>query len=225
MKRPNLLPRIALPLLLLASLAGCAGVYRLDNQVESFARWTDTAQPSGASTATSPVPQAPQRYRFERLPSQGAGPTTQTQDALEGWTQDALAPLGWTRANAGEQARWTVQVEAQHTKLPRAPWDDPWDGGRFGGMGGFASVHIGVGNGMVAWNPWFMHADLPYHLRRVSLVIRDSDNGRVVYETHARNDSRWNNMPDLWKAMLSAALAGFPTPPEGIRQVNLDVAR
>ena len=44
-------------------LGGCASVYRVDNQVQSFARW--------GTAATAPA--APQSYRFERLPSQREG--------------------------------------------------------------------------------------------------------------------------------------------------------
>lgn len=219
------LSRAAPALVLMASLTGCAGMYRVDNQVESFARWTDATAPSGAAISAAKagtVPAAPQSYRFERLPSQASGAEAQSQEALEGWTERALAPLGWTLAQAPAQASWTVQVTAQQSRLPRAPWDDPWDGRR---LGGFASVQIGVGNGLVAWNPWMRPPELPYHLRQVSLVIRDSNNGRITYETRARHDGRWNSTPELWQAMLSAALAGFPVPPPGIRRVDLDLPR
>lgn len=86
--------RCGLSLALLVGLSGCAGVYRVDNQVESFARWSEAATPSGdAKTSSSAVPAPPQHYRFERLPSQDSGPGAQPQAELEQLAQSALAPL------------------------------------------------------------------------------------------------------------------------------------
>ena len=211
----------------LVILTGCTGVYRVDNQVESFARWADVATPTGAK-APSHVPAPPQRYRFERLPSQAAGAAAEMQNELEQWTQAALAPLGWTPADRAGDAVWTVQVSAQSSRLPRAPWEDPWHGD-WPYWTGRVNIGIGVGTagsgGMVMWNPWPMRAELPYYERQVALVIRHADSGRVVYETRAAHDGRWNSSPGLWQAMLKAALQDFPAPPAGERQVNLDVPR
>jgi hypothetical protein len=141
---------------------------------------------------------------------------------LEQLTQEALKPLGWLEAADTATAPWLVEVSAQGIRLPHAPWEDPWDRGRFGWSG---QVHIGMGYGGVMWSPWMMRSELPYYQRNVSLVIRDAATGRVVYETSAAHDGRWNSTPSLWRAMISAALEGFPAPPKGIRQVNLDVPR
>jgi hypothetical protein len=67
--------------------------------------------------------------------------------------------------------------------------------------------------------------DMPYHLRRVSVVVRDARQGEPVFESTASHDGRWNSSPALWRAMLEAALTGFPTPAPGPRQVNLDIPR
>ena len=217
--------RCALVLSLLAGLSGCASVYRVDNQVESFARWSEATTPSGdARTAASAVPAPPQHYRFERLPSQDSGPGASPQNELEQLAQAALAPLGWTVADALANARWTVQVQAESTRLPRAPWEDPWDswGGGWSGRVFIGSAGSGAG---VMWSPWIMRSEFPYHLRQVSLLIRESATGRVVYETRAAHDGRWNSTPALWRAMLDAALKDFPQPPKGVRQVDLDVPR
>ena len=211
------LPALALSI----GLTGCAGVYRVDNRVESFARWSEAGPAQGGNaTATAPAP--PQTYRFERLPSQTSGTAAQSQTGLESLTEAALAPLGWTPALDPAQAHWSVQVSADHQRLPRAPWEDPWDQGRFGWS---TRVHIGVGSGQLMWNPWLLQPDMPYHLRRISLVIRDARQGQVVFETSATHDGRWNSTPALWGAMLSAALKDFPAPPSGPRDINIDVAR
>lgn len=199
------------------ALSGCAGVYRVDNQVESFARWADTAKPSS-------IPAPPQAYRFERLPSRSTGPAAESQEMLEQLTQEALKPLGWSAAVDVAAVRWTVEVAAHSARLPRAPWEDPWEGGRFG-WGSQMSIGIGIGRGGLWGGSWLMRPELPYYQRQVSLVIRESANGRVVYETSAAHDGRWNSSPGLWRAMISAALEGFPSPPKPTRQVNLDVPR
>ncbi|AOW14759.1 hypothetical protein LPB72_04570 [Hydrogenophaga crassostreae] len=202
------------------SLAGCASVYRVDNQVESFARWTDGVATTVAATS---VPAPPQTYRFERLPSQSTGSAAQSADRLEQLVQEALKPLGWTLpADHATAAPWTVEVTTQTTRLPRAPWEDPWERARFSWTG---QVHIGIGHGSVMWSPWMLRPELPYYQRQVSLVVREAATGRVAYETSAAHDGRWNSTPALWGAMVSAALEGFPAPPKGPRQVNLDVPR
>jgi hypothetical protein len=212
--------------LLVASLAlgllgGCAGVYRVDSQVQSFARWAD-ATPSARVSAA--IPQPPQVYRFDRLPSQAA----HGQDELEALARVALAKHGWSLADTGVSTRWTVRVSGGTLKLPRAPWEDPWDGywgGYWGGYGFPGRDYVVTGSGQVIWAPVFIRMDMPYYQRKVSLLISRADNGQVVYETQAAHDGRWNSSPELWGAMLDAALQGFPTPPEGVRQVNIDLPR
>lgn len=188
-------------------LGGCASVYLVDNQVQSFARWGSTAN----------APAAPQSYRFERLPSQREGDAAASQATLEDLARAALARLGWNLADPADATPWTVQVSGGALKLPRAPWEDPWDGfgagwGLYGGSGGWGST-------------LFMRMDIPYYERQVSLVVRQAATGQVVYETSARHDGRWNNSPELWSAMLDAALRDFPNPPSGARQVNIEVPR
>jgi hypothetical protein len=217
--------------LALSLLTGCASVYRVDSQVQSFARWSNAATPTAAA-ATNAIPQAPQLYRFERLPSQAAENAARGQADLEAIARTALAKRGWTRADPGVSARWSVQVNGGTLKLPRAPWEEPWDGfGYGGGFGGFGGLgipgrnYVVTGSGQVIWTPVFMRLDLPYYERKVSLLIRNAGNGQVVYETHAAHDGRWNSSPELWGAMLDAALQDFPAPPAGVRQVNIDLPR
>lgn len=232
--------RLALVLIGAAVLSGCAGMLRVDNQVQSFATWSAGASPSGTAAGTAPaaVPAAPQSFRFERLPSQQDSRSAGAQDELESLARTALAKVGWTPVDATAEAPWRVQVSASTQRLPRAPWEDPWSGpwgnpfwgdpwgrssigfGLYGGRG----TYFGAG-GQIFFAPAFVHMESPYYLREVSLVIRSADTGRVVYETRAAHDGRWNSTPALWGAMLDAALQGFPTPPAGVRQVDVDIAR
>lgn len=204
--------RHLLALTLVALLAACAGPLRVDNTVQSFARW-DTPTGGGAVA----VPQGPQRYRFERLPSQGDGAGGQEQGALEAMTRKALEAHGWTLAGKDSEARWTVQVSAT-TARTQDPWDDRRSSWALHG-------HIVAGNGHFFWSPMFMFpADPPDYLRQVTLLVRTVPGGQVVYETRAEHDSRWNATPALWQAVVDAALKDFPAPPAGPRRVEIDLA-
>lgn len=212
------------------ALGGCATAYLVDNQVQSYARWADQAAKPGTPVT---IPQAPQIYRFERLPSQREGKVSSGQDELENLTQLAMAKVGWTPAATGAAAPWLVQVDAVTLRLPRAPWESPYDSywGGYGGFGpgfGYAMPgrdYVVTGGGQVIWMPMVPRFESPYYQREVSLVIRHAASGKVVYETRAAHDGRWNSTNGLWSAMLDAALRGFPAPPEGLRQVNIEVPR
>ncbi|QBM30132.1 DUF4136 domain-containing protein [Hydrogenophaga pseudoflava] len=209
--------RLALALLTTLALAGCAGTYRVDNAVQSYAHWSADI-PTGAQ-APAAVPQAPQTYRFERLPSQRERGSAEDQNRLEAWTRTVLETHGWTVAEAPANAPWRVQVTATTVRNARSPWDDPWPSWRFRGQ-------VVAGNGYFYWSPMFVvPMDMPWYERKVTVVIRDAASGRVVYETQAGHDGRWNSTPALWQAMLQAALNGFPAPPSGPRQVDIDLPR
>lgn len=220
--------RIGAAVLVLLALSGCASVFLVDNQVQSYARWADRPTSSGASAPVA-IPQAPQVFRFDRLPSQqdqrgGAG-----QAELEKLATLSLAKVGWTPAAAGVTAPWTVEVSGGTLRLPRAPWESPYDGYWGGGFGpgfGFPGRdYVVTGTGQIIYAPLFLRMEMPYYKREVSLVIRQAASGRVVYETRAAHDGRWNSSNALWTAMLDAALRDFPVPPEGLRQVNIEVPR
>lgn len=209
--------RLLLTLMTALTLAGCAGLQRVDNTVQSYARWES---PTGATT-TGPaqVPATPQRYRFERLPSQRDGASADGQDRLEAMARQALASRGWTTAATDADARWSVQVTASTVRVGRDPWNDPWSGWRF-------HSQIVAGNGHVFFAPMFgFPMESPSYQRQVTLLIREAASGRVVYETRAHHDSRWNSTPALWQAMLEAALRDFPAPPDGPRQVTVELPR
>lgn len=216
--------KAALAGLALTLLSGCASVYLVDNQVQSFARWSDTTATPATATAPAAVPQAPQSYRFERLPSQGTGPAAAGQDELEAMARAALTQVGWTLHDGPAPAPWTVQVSAGTVQLPRAPWDDPWYG-YWGGLGFPRHDYAITASGHIIWSPLFLRMEMPYYKREVSLVVRHTASARVVYESRAAHEGRWNSTPKLWGAMLDAALRDFPAPPDGVRQVNIEVPR
>ncbi|WP_127804195.1 hypothetical protein [Hydrogenophaga sp. NH-16] len=123
--------RLALALLTTLALAGCAGTYRVDNAVQSYAHWSADI-PTGAQ-APAAVPQAPQTYRFERLPSQREGGSAEDQNRLEAWTRTVLETHGWTVAEAPAAAPWRVQVTATTVRTPAAPGTTHGPAGASGG--------------------------------------------------------------------------------------------
>jgi hypothetical protein len=188
-----------------AWLVGCAGPPRLDSTVQSHALW------DLATGAPSAAPTGPQAFRFERLPSQQDGAAGEMQDELEALARQSLGTRGWTLAASDAAARWSVQVSAQTTR--HSP--DTWGGWRWHGR-------LVAGNGHLFFSPMFaMPLDPPDHQRQVSLVVRELGSGRVVYETRARHDSRWNSTPDLWQGLIDASLSDFPAPPAGTRRVQV----
>ena len=134
--------RLMLSLLLAASvvLTGCASVMLVDNQVQSFPQW-----PAGA-------PQKGERFAFDRLPSQRSETPSPLQDGLELAVRDALVAWGLQLPQGQDSVRWLVQVSAGGQRLPRAPWEIPWDRPNYsisGGMG-FGGRHGGVSLGFAA---------------------------------------------------------------------------
>jgi hypothetical protein len=199
-------------------LTGCASVRLIDSEVTAFS--TLAAVPAASS------------YRFERLPSQQVN--TQRQDQLEAIAQAALAKVGLQRvgdAPGSPAARYSVQMGINVQRSDLAVWDD-W-GPRFGGFVGVGSgpylVGRGRGHGAVYGNFGFgfpyPYLPPPSYVRDVSLVLRDTASNQVVYETHAKHESPWADSLNILPAMFDAALQGFPTPPVGTRQVNVELPR
>lgn len=210
-RTPSLATRLSCGLVWLAALAltGCGTVMRVDSEVQSHAQWPSLALPAGKVS-----------YEFERLPSQTMGQAHTDQDTLEALTRDALAALDW-HATTASPAPWRVTVSAQSVTLPRAPWDDPRDGWLLRHRLGLA---MGTGRDGL-YMGGLMSVDMPYYQRSVSLVVRDGQTGRVTFETRAAHDGRWHDSPAVWRAMIDAALRGFPAPPAGTRTVNIDIPR
>jgi hypothetical protein len=181
------------------ALTGCASTRLIDTQVNSFA-------PQPIATGAS--------YQFERLPSQAANPAI--QDKLEALAEQALTKIGLMQKDG---ASLRVQVSAVQRK--ENTYTD-------------AGLHIGVGLGWM-----FDHGSIGFghggalfpgldsqtnYWRQVGLVMRDTV-GTVVFESHASNDGVWSDSGAVLGAMLDAALDGFPTPPTGVRRVNIEIPR
>ena len=174
-------------------LSGCATGYLLDNDVQAF-----------SSLPTLP---AQPSYRFERLPSQQEA----AQAKLEGMADPALHQAGLRRDDANP--RYSVQIGgAIHRIL--SPWSDRW---QYGSWGGPLRHHFGFGGGVSG-------RDEPYWYRReVSVIVRELSSNRVVFETHGVNDGPWVDDQAVFGAMFKAALQAFPSPPPGLRRVNIQV--
>jgi hypothetical protein len=181
------------------TFAGCASTRLIDTQVASFA---------------TPNMATPTSYQFDRLPSQAANPGQ--QDKLEELAQQALSKVGLQRQDG---ARLRVLVSAAQRREYTLS-----DSG----------LHMGLGLGWVFGNGGVylghhgrLFPDLDRqtsYWRQVSLVMRDAS-GTVVFESHASHDGIWSDSKPVLAAMLDAALEGFPTPPAGERQVNIEIPR
>ena len=201
MKYTNLAAWVCVVLL----LGGCSGMRIVDSDVNAF------------TTAASQSIRLPAKYRFERLPSQqthAAG-----RQAMEGLVQVELAKLGMQRDDSAPQ--YSVQVELRIFRDPQPPWDDP----RY--LGGFARPFPVVTRyGTVMHYPSLtLQFDYPYFRREINLVMRNVNDGQVVFETRAKHDGHWPDDQAVLPAMLQAALAGFPNPPAGLRRVVVEIPR
>ncbi len=190
--------RIAL-LLIAFMVSGCAGTRLIDSQVNSFA-------PQVIGTGA--------RYQFERLPSQLANPMGQAK--LEKLAEQALAKVGLKRQNAAPLSVQVTAVQRQESTFNQSDVSIGW------GLGWvFGNGAISVGNR----GALFPGLDSrPNYWRQVSLIMRNAA-GTVVFESHASHEGIWADSDAILAAMLDAALQGFPTPPTGVRRVNIEIPR
>jgi hypothetical protein len=185
--------------LLVFLISGCASTRLIDSQVNSFA--TQVIAP-GAS------------YQFERLPSQMADAANQAK--LEKLAEQALAKVGLKRQNAAPLGVQVSAIQRQETFYTDSGLNIGWGLGWVWGHGA-----LGVGS----YGPLFPGLDArTSYWRQVSLIMRNAA-GAVVYESHASHDGIWPDSEAVLAAMLDAALQGFPTPPAGARQVNIEIPR
>lgn len=177
----------------------------IDSDVNAFS--TLQAAPASAS------------YRFERLPSQQLD--EKRQASVEAMAEQALAKVGLRRAADGGSpagsAQYSVLIGARTQRLETASWDD------IGLLPG--RDYIVTGHGRMIFTRPFPYASTPYYIREVSLLLRDNATGQVVFESHAKHEDRWHDSDAILPAMFDAALQGFPTPPAGVRRVNVEIAR
>jgi len=197
-----------------AWLAGCATPLRLEHEVRSQAAWNGGVHPAAGD-----------RFVFERLPSQRSGDAAREQEAIEALAAAELARLGLQRADtasggATSAVPWGVQIVARSVKYPYAPWDAPEPRPGWAPYG-----QVMVGRGVVSSIGLHWTLRPPYYVRELTLTLRDRRSGDVVYETRAVQDGPWSDAPTLWRALLQAALDGFPQPPATARRVVVESPR
>lgn len=168
----------------------------IDSRVSSFA-------PQSIVSGTN--------YRFDRLPSQ----QTPEQERLENLAELALLKIGLLKnesaANLLINVSTSKRLQSRHPN-PGLGMDFGWILGR-----GAAGIHSRSLLGD-------LHTQTLY-IREVSLILRDARTQTVLYETHASNDNLWPDDEPILAAMLEAALDGFPKPPAGVRQVDIEIPR
>ena len=180
-------------------LSGCASTRLIDSQVNSFAPQVIAA---GAS------------YQFERLPSQLADPVNQTK--LEKLAEQALAKVGLKRQNAAPLSVQVSAVQRQENTLNQSGVGIGW------GLGWvFGNGTISLGNRGTLFPG--LETQTTYW-RQASLIIRNAS-GAVMFESHVSHEGIWSDGEVVLAAMLDAALQGFPTPPTGVRHVNIEIPR
>lgn len=193
-------------------LAGCSGMRMVDSQVAAFSKLE--ALPAQTS------------WRYERLPSQQSLQELQAarQNKLEAMAAQELAKFGFKpqAEKDGAAAKYSVQLSARIQRLERGPFDDSWGSYGFGLPG---RDYVVTNTGRVVYLPVFPHIPPPWYVREVGLIIRDTSDNRIVYETKAQHEGRWADDEAVLPAMFAAALQGFPKPPEGKRMVNIEIPR
>lgn len=178
-------------------LSGCAGVRLVDTQVNSFAPQAITA---GAN------------YQFERLPSQMADPVNQAK--LEKLAEQALTKVGLKRQNNAPLLVQVSAVQRQENALNQGGVGIGWGLGWVFGHGAISTGNRGtLFPGLESRTTYW---------RQVSLIMRNAA-GAVVFESHASHEGIWADGEVVLAAMLDAALQGFPTPPAGVRRVNIEI--
>jgi hypothetical protein len=201
-----------------ALLVGCAGSSSLRSDVQSFAAWNQ-----GQSKV---APAAGASYRFERLPSQQQ---SEDQSTLEAATRQALAARGLIEATTStdKQAAYVVQVGVRTIRVDTNNAFNRFGSGGWGaGWAGSVFSHpdyVVNRRGQLIWLPRDRF-EQPYFVREMSLVMRDATNTQVVYETHAKYESMSQPTSDASAALVTAALDGYPNPPNGQRSVSAPYA-
>lgn len=178
-------------------LAGCASTRAVDSAVQSYS--TLTALPT------------PPTYRLELLPSQKA--EAASFSAIEAQAQESLQKVGLQRDDQTGGLIVQIGAQARYTSpeyWPYGPYGRPWAWGW--GHSGWA-----MGGG------WMMDRPATLQYRAVSIVMRDAQTQKIVYETSASYEEVWSNDALIFGVLFDAALTGFPQPPAGARQIRTEI--
>jgi len=124
------------------------------------------------------------------------------------------------------QAQYTIWIGVRVAEFFADPWGrpvrSPWTNR--------ISVNIGTGyyrpHGM-GWGLGMRSGFPPPsgYAQEVSIIIRDLQTSNVVYQTKAMHEGPWTDHQNIWRAMISAALQGFPNPSVLNRRVDTTIAR
>jgi len=174
-------------LLLFALLTGCASLREVPATVQSY---SSLSEPLEASS-----------YRLEQLPSQQHEKGQAADIFAE--AEQALSAAGLQRDD--EKGRWIVQVNTDAEATYETPWPryysaySPW--------WGYAPYGFGP-----MWGPfyWDMPPARQIYRRSVHLLLRDSTNGQLVYETSAQYRGALTNDLGVFAVLFKAALQDFP---------------
>jgi hypothetical protein len=188
-------------------LSGCSTMRVIESQVQTSTQWPpQNAAPTQAL------------FRLERLPAD-------VNNLQAGWAEveleSALAPLGWKRNDV--DAQYSAWIDVRSAEFIADPWGRPV-------RGPWAhQVRINIGTGYRPHGFGFgMRPGFPApmgYVQEVNIIIRDLTSSHVVYQTKATHDGPWSDHPNILRAMISAALQGFPNPSAKIRQVNTTISR
>ena len=108
-----------------------------------------------------------------------------------------------------------ISARSNPTLSPFADPSGPYGHVGFGGWGWHRRWGGGVGAGYAPEPAWFH--------REVDVIVRDLGSSKVVYESRAVSDGPYFDNAKVFPAMFTAAMQGFPNPPAGPRQVNIDL--
>ena len=200
-------------------LTGCSTVRVIESQVQTTTQW-----PAGSAAPTQAI------YRLERLPADA-------NNVQAGWAElelePVLAALGWTRNDV--DARYSVWIGVRTAEFIADAWGRPVRGPWV------SHVYLGVGSGYrprglstsMGWSlggpiypgvrPGFPPAS--GYAQEVSIIIRDLQTSQVVYQTKAMHEGPWADHPNILRAMIGAALQGFPQPSAKSRRVDTTIPR
>jgi len=200
-------------------LTGCSTVRVIESQVQTTTQW-----PAGSAAPTQAI------YRLERLPADA-------NNVQAGWAELELEPvlagLGWTRNDV--DARYSVWIGVRTAEFIADAWGRPVRGPWV------SHVYLGVGSGYrprglstsMGWSlggpiypgvrPGFPPAS--GYAQEVSIIIRDLQTSQVVYQTKAMHEGPWADHPNILRAMIGAALQGFPQPSAKSRRVDTTIPR
>jgi hypothetical protein len=214
------LPSVLITLSCALLLSACSGLRVVDNDVASFAQWTNATAPAPGSS-----------YRFERLPSQqstlpqsGISGMELPQDQLEAMVRTALEKVGFL--NNPQTAAFNVQVSATTRYAQRNPYNSGTGYAGFGGLGGSGiSIGGGTAGSFIGFSLPLGRSESPLYMREVSIVVRDAASNAVVFESRATHSGVWDDPRAVLPAMFEAALQGFPIPPAGARRINIEIPR